>query len=188
MTTILVKDNVMYGDGQMTGAYVSEYKAKKIKNYGCAIVGGAGRWASVVKFHDWVYDKLLTEEAQTTYPETMVVMPEDLVEEDFAGLILYPDGRVIEFEGGGNSFEVNQPVAIGSGSPFAMACALNDIDGVKCIETAIHLDVGTGGEIQVERFPEEEEPKTIEELQAMSKEEILAHFIGGEEEQNDNED
>ena len=159
-----------------------------LRSYGVWIVGGAGRWASVVKFHDWVYDKLLTEEAQSTYPETMVVMPEDLVEEDFAGLILYPDGRVIEFEGGGNSFEVNQPVAIGSGSPFAMACALNDIDGVKCIETAIHLDVGTGGEIQVERFPEEEEPKTIEELQAMSKEELLAHFIGEEEEQNDNED
>lgn len=186
MTTILVKDNVMYGDGQMTGAYVTEYKAKKIKNYGCAIVGGAGRWASVVKFHDWVLNTLITEEAKTTYPETLIIMPEDLVEEDFSGLILYPDGRVIEFEGGGNSFEVNQPVSIGSGSPFAIACAINDIDGVKCIETAIHLDSGSGGEIQVESFPEEEEPKTVEELEAMSKEELLALFIG--EEENDNED
>ena len=187
MTTILVKDNVMYGDGQMTGSYISDYNTKKIKNYGCAIVGGAGRWSSVVKFHDWVYDKLISEEAQNSYPDTRVMLPKDMVEDDFQGLVLYADGTLFEFEGGNNTFEVSQPRAIGSGSPYAIACALNGIDGVKCIETAIHLDVYTGGEIQIESFPEEKVIKSKTQLSRMTKEQILEYFdVQGD--PDDNED
>uniref|UniRef100_A0AB39AJP4 HslV family peptidase n=1 Tax=Vibrio phage P018-4 TaxID=3229728 RepID=A0AB39AJP4_9CAUD len=182
MTTILVNDNKMYGDGQMTGQHISSYKTKKIVNFGTAIVGGAGRWASVVKFHQWVYENLVAQVAQEDHPFANIMMPEDMVEDDFMGLVLYPDGTVIMFEGCKNSFEHEQPVAIGSGADFAIACAHNGLDGKVAIETAAYFDTGTGGEIQVEDFDnDEDEPfYSKEDFEDKSKEEILAMLFGEE--------
>lgn len=183
MTTILVNDNKMYGDGQMTGQHISSYKTKKIVNFGTAIVGGAGRWASVVKFHQWVYENLVAQVAQEDHPFANIMMPEDMVEDDFMGLVLYPDGTVIMFEGCKNSFEHEQPVAIGSGADFAIACAHNGLDGTVAIETASYFDTGTGGEIQVEDFDnDEDEPLySKEDFEDKSKEEILAMLFGEDE-------
>ncbi|ALM62048.1 peptidase HslV family [Vibrio phage qdvp001] len=182
MTTILVNDNKMYGDGQMTGQHISSYKTKKIVNFGTAIVGGAGRWASVVKFHQWVYENLVAQVAQEDHPFANIMMPEDMVEDDFMGLVLYPDGTVIMFEGCKNSFEHEQPVAIGSGADFAIACAHNGLDGTVAIETAAYFDTGTGGEIQVEDFDNEEDESLYskEDFEDKSKEEILAMLFGEE--------
>ena len=178
MTTILVKDNKMYGDGQCTGQHISSYTTKKIANFGSAIVGGAGRWASVVKFHQWVYEILTAQAAQEDHPFANVMMPEDMVEDDFIGVVLYPDGVVIMFEGCKNPYEHEQPLAIGSGADFAIACAHNGLDGETCIKTAIHFDTGSGGEIQVEGFEEEEPIVSVEDMQDWSKEEILAYLKG----------
>lgn len=183
MTTILVKDNKMYGDGQCTGQHISSYTTKKIANFGSAIVGGAGRWASVVKFHQWVYEILTAQAAQEAHPFASVMMPEDMVEDDFIGVVLYPDGVVIMFEGCKNSYEHEQPLAIGSGADFAIACAHNGLDGETCIKTAIHFDTGSGGEIQVEGFEEEEPIVSVEDMQDWSKEEILAYLKGEVEEE-----
>ena len=184
MTTILVKDDKMYADGQMTGQHISSYKTKKIVNFGSAIVGGAGRWASVVKFHQWVYENLVAQVAQEDHPFANIMMPEDMVEDDFMGLVLYPDGTVIMFEGCKNSFEHEQPVAIGSGADFAIACAHNGLDGEVAIQTAAYFDTGTGGEIQVEGFDsEEDEPLySKEDFEDKTKEEILAMLFGEDEE------
>ena len=176
MTTILVKDNTMFGDGQCTGQYISSYNTKKIANFGSAIVGGAGRWSSVVKFQQWVYEILTAQAAQEDHPFASVMMPEDMVEDDFIGVVLYPDGVVIMFEGCKNSYEHEQPLAIGSGADFAIACAHNGLDGETCIKTAIHFDTGSGGEIQVEGFAEEEPIVSVEDMQDWSKEEILAYL------------
>lgn len=178
MTTILVKDNTMFGDGQCTGQYISSYNTKKIANFGSAIVGGAGRWSSVVKFQQWVYEILTAQAAQEDHPFASVMMPEDMVEEDFVGVVLYPDGVVIMFEGCKNSYEHEQPIAIGSGADFAIACAHNGLDGETCIKTAIYFDTGSGGEIQVEGFDEEEPIVSVEDMQDWSKEEILAYLKG----------
>lgn len=134
MTTILVKDNKMFGDGQMTGGYISSYQTKKVVNFGGAIVGGAGRWSHVVKFHQWVYDNLLAEVAQQDHPYVTIAMPEKMVDDDFLGLVLYPDGKLIQFEGCDNSYEVEQPAAIGSGAEFAIAAAWNGIDGSNALK------------------------------------------------------
>lgn len=172
----------MYGDGQMTGQHISSYKTKKIVNLGTAIVGGAGRWASVVKFHQWVCENLVAQAAQEDHPFANIMMPEDMVEDDFMGLVLYPDGTVIMFEGCKNSFEHEQPVAIGSGADFAIACAHNGLDGKVAIKTAAYFDTGTGGDIQVEDFDnEEDEPLySKEDFEDKSKEEILAMLFGEE--------
>jgi len=183
MTTILVNNNKMYGDGQMTGQHISSYKTKKIVNFGTAIVGGAGRWASVVKFHQWVYENLVAQVAMEDHPFANIMMPEEMVEDDFMGLVLYPDGTVIMFEGCKNSFEHEQPIAIGSGADFAIACAHNGLDGEIAIQTAAYFDTGTGGEIQVEGFDsEEDEPLySKEDFEDKSKEEILAMLFGEDE-------
>jgi ATP-dependent protease HslVU (ClpYQ) peptidase subunit len=177
MTTICVKDNVMYGDGQCSGQHISSYSTKKIVNLGSAIVGGAGRWSHVVKFHQWVYENLLVEEAQKDHPLVRINMPEDMVDDDFTGLVLYPDGTVLKFEGCHDSFEVEQPIAIGSGADFAISCLYNDLSGEQAIETASYLDPFTGGEIQVESFAEHEE-LTEEEIRAMPHEELLKLVLG----------
>lgn len=186
MTTILVKDNKMYGDGQMTAGYISSYETKKIVNYGSAIVSGAGRWSHVVKFHQWVYDNLVAEAAQQEHPYVTIHMPEKMVDDDFLGLVLYPDGTVIKFEGCDNSYEVTQPVAIGSGEEFAISAAWNGIDGEQCIQTAIHFDTGSGGEVQVEGFDEEVEV-SVDKLESLDKE-TLIRIITGELEEEEFDD
>ena len=87
------------------------------------------------------------------------------------------------FEGCKNSFEHEQPIAIGSGADFAIACAHNGLDGEIAIQTAAYFDTGTGGEIQVEGFDsEEDEPLySKEDFEDKSKEEILAMLFGEDE-------
>ena len=177
MTTIAVVDNKVYGDGQTTAHRITGYNTKKIVNFGGAIVAGAGRWSHVVKFQQWVYENLIAEQAQMDHPEVRIAMPEKMVDEDFLGLVLYQDGTLLKFEGCDNSYEVQQPHAIGSGEDFAIACLHNGLSGEQAIETAIYFDTGSGGEIQVEGFDEEEE-LTEEDIRAMSHEELLKLVLG----------
>lgn len=178
MTTIAVVDNKVYGDGQMTSHRIGSYRTKKIANFGVAIVAGAGRWSHVVKFQQWVYENLLAEQAQMDHPEVAIAMPEKMVDDEFLGLVLYKDGTLLKFEGCDNSYEVEQPCAIGSGEDFAIACLHNGLSGEDAIKTAIHFDIGSGGEIQVETFEEEEE-LTEEDIRAMSHEKLLSFVLGG---------
>ena len=179
MTTVVVANNKVYADGQMTSHMISSYETKKIVNLGKAIVAGAGRWAHVVKFQQWVADTLAAEEVQELNPHVFVNMPEKMVAEDFQGAVLYPDGRVICFEGCDNSFEMKQPVFLGSGAEIAAGCLYACVDGVKAIEAAIHYDSGSGGEIQVEGFDELIE-LTDEDLVGMDKEQLIAFIKTGE--------
>jgi len=179
MTTVVVANNKVYADGQMTSHMISSYETKKIVNLGKAIVAGAGRWAHVVKFQQWVADTLAAEEVQELNPHVFVNMPEKMVAEDFQGAVLYPDGRVICFEGCDNSFEMKQPVFLGSGAEIAAGCLYACDDGVKAIEAAIHYDSGSGGEIQVEGFDELIE-LTDEDLVGMDKEQLIAFIKTGE--------
>lgn len=178
MTTVVVHNNTVYADGQATGNFISSKKTKKILNLGTAIVAGAGRWSHVVKFQNWIADTLSSQEVQELNPHITVSMPEKMVAEDFEGLVLYPDGVVIRFEGCDNSFEVEQPVFLGSGGELAAGCMFGCGDGYKAVEAAIELDPFSGGEIQVETFDEPEEELTKESLSGLSKEEILTKIFG----------
>lgn len=181
MTTVVVHNNTVYADGQATGNFISSKKTKKILNLGTAIVAGAGRWSHVVKFQNWIADTLSSQEVQELNPHITVNMPEKMVAEDFEGLVLYPDGVVIKFEGCDNSFEVEQPVFLGSGGELAAGCMFGCSDGYKAIEAAIELDPFSGGEIQVETFDAPEEELTKEVLSNLSKEEILIKIFGEDE-------
>ena len=179
MTTVVITDNKVFADGQMTGGMISSYETKKIINLGNAIVVGAGRWAHVVKFQQWVADTLHAEEVQEMHPHVFVNMPEKMVADDFQGAILYPDGRVVVFEGCDNSFEAKQPVFLGSGSDVAAGSLFSCDDGKKAIEAAIFYDCYTGGEIQIEGF---ETPVELTEdyLAELDKEQLISFIQTGE--------
>lgn len=178
MTTVVIHDNKVYADGQSTSTMITSYNVKKIVNIGKAILVGAGRYAHVCKFHDWAAEMIEAGHAQEVFPHVNIGMPEKMVDDDFLGAILYPDGTVVLFEGCDNYYEVEQPVFLGSGSDYAAGAIHAGADGITAIEVAIKLDPYTGGEIQVEGFGEEPEPFTKEQMSAMSKDEILAVIFG----------
>ena len=183
MTTVVIHDNKVYADGQSTSTMITSYNVKKIVNIGKAILVGAGRYAHVCKFHDWAAEMIEAGHAQEVFPHVNIGMPEKMVDDDFLGAILYPDGTVVLFEGCDNYYEVEQPVFLGSGSDYAAGAIHAGADGVTAIEVAIKLDPYTGGEIQVEGFEEEPEPLTKEQMSAMSKDEILAVIFGEDEDE-----
>lgn len=178
MTTVVIHDNKVYADGQSTSTMITSYNVKKIVNIGKAILVGAGRYAHVCKFHDWAAEMIEAGHAQEVFPHVNIGMPEKMVDDDFLGAILYPDGTVVLFEGCDNYYEVEQPVFLGSGSDYAAGAIHAGADGITAIEVAIKLDPYTGGEIQVEGFEDEPEPFTKEQMSAMSKDEILAVIFG----------
>ena len=184
MTTIVITNNQVFGDGQATGVGVANYHTKKILNLGSCIVAGAGRWSHVVKFQQWIQANVEAMDVQDANPHVHVSMPEDMVDEDFYGLILYPDGVVMMYEGCQNFYEVPQPVCIGSGGVWAEGSLFaKPEDGETAIKAAIYRDPYSGGDIQIEGFDEEPEPLTEETMKGMSKEQILAVLFPTEQEQ-----
>ena len=181
MTTVVIHDNKVYCDSQATaGNMITDYDAEKALNLGQCIVVGAGRWSHVVKFQNWVADNVMAEIAQQEHPYANVQMPEEMVEEDFQGAILYPDGLVIMFEGARDSFECSQPVFLGSGGSFAAGAIAAGADGVTAIEAAILLDPYSGGDVKVEGFEEQPNPITKETLEGLTKDEILSKLFPDE--------
>lgn len=178
MTTIVVTDNMVYADGQSTAGRITDYDVKKIVNLGGAIVAGAGRYSHVVKFHKWVEDTLLAAQAKEDYPHVNISMPENMVDEDFLGVVLYGDGTCVQFEGCADYYEVSQPVTIGSGADYAAGALAVGADGYSAVEAAIQLDPFSGGTIQVEGFEEEQDPLTLEEAKGKTKEELITFLFG----------
>ena len=178
MTTVVIHDNKVYCDSQATaGSMISDYDVDKAVNLGQCIVVGAGRWSHVVKFQNWVADNVMAEIAQQEHPYAQVQMPEEMVEDDFQGAILYPDGVVVMFEGARDSYECNQPVFLGSGTSFAAGAIAAGADGVQAVMAAIQLDPYSGGDVKVEGFEEAPQPLTKESLSELSKEDILAKLF-----------
>lgn len=179
MTTVAIKDNIIACDGLATlGGMITDYDAKKIAEVGGCLVSGAGRWASVLKFQNWFADVMNHEIAQQENPYIQVVMPEDMVEDDFLGLVLYPDGVVYMFEGGQYSYEVKQPVSIGSGSPYALAAMKAGCSAEEAIGIACDMDCYSGGNIQVFELEQPQEGLTEEKFDEMSKEDLKELLFG----------
>lgn len=173
MTTICVIDNKVYGDGQATTEMITSKTTKKITNLGSCIVAGAGRWAHVTAFTEWVTQCIEATSVQEANPYVQVNMPEEMVEDDFHGIILYPDGNVVMYEGSKNFFPKEQPVFLGSGAVFAAGAIHAGATGEGAIQAAIDLDPFTGGEIQIESFDAVEPDITEDLLSTLTKDEIM---------------
>lgn len=178
MTTVVIHDNKVYADGQSTAGRITSYDVKKITNVGNAIIVGCGRWSHCLKFRDFIIDTLDASHAQEVFPHVDIGMPDKMVDDDFMGAVLYPDGTVMLFEGCDDYYEVKQPVFMGSGGDYAAGAVMQGATGIEAINIAIKCDPFTGGEIQVEGFDEEPEPFTREQLATMSKDDILNTLFG----------
>ena len=174
MTTVVINDNKVFCDSQATaGSMITDHDVQKAVNLGTCIVVGAGRWSHVLKFQDWVAECVMAQIAQQEHPYVNINMPEEMVDDDFMGAILYQDGVVELFEGCKDSYETSQPVFLGSGAAFAAGAIKGGASGVAAVKAAIHLDPYSGGEVKVEEFAEGKRQITKEELASMSKEDIL---------------
>ncbi len=186
MTTIVYKDRVMVGDGQVTRyeSLIESTSMIKVRNIGNALVGGAGDGISIMKFFDWFADKVESEWAQEEYQNLTILPPEDLVEENFQALVVSPDGQIFEYIGTKNIFPVTEPcAAIGSGCVYAYPLMDVGLTAREAVEGAIKRCPYSGGDITEITFEEEAKPLTREDMESMTKETIITELFGEPEEE-----
>lgn len=149
---------------------------------GC-IVAGAGSYAQVIKFKQWFTEHSDALIAQQDNPTVNIPLPENLQGGDgyFEGLILYPDGDLIIYEGRTDvGIPQEQPFAIGSGGDFAIAVMKAGKSSKEAVDVAKSLDVFSGGDTLVFELPDEPKEITREYLSELSKDEILEELFGEE--------
>lgn len=182
MTTIALKDNVMVSDGQVSlGNRIDSYDQQKVFEVEGCLIGFCGRLSSALRFLKWFEDHMKSLVVQTSYPEVVVAMPDNLVDEDFQAIVVYPEGETYLFEGSERAFKIKQPYSIGSGSDYAIAAMRAGASAEEAINVTKDLDVYTGGHTFVVTLPKLEPEYTKEDLKKMSKEELLALVCPDEE-------
>ena len=190
MTTVVYKDGVMCGDGQVTryGSLIESESCVKVRNIGGVLVGGAGGGVSIMKFFDWFADKVESEWALAEYPNLNILPPEDLVEEDFQALVVSPDGSIFEYIGTKNIFPVTEEYAsIGSGCLYAYPLLDAGFSARQAVEGAIKRCPFSGGLITEITFDEEGASVDKAMLESMSKEEIIKTLFPSEDVEDTNQ-
>jgi ATP-dependent protease HslVU (ClpYQ) peptidase subunit len=164
----------MASDGQVTlGNRIDSYNQRKVFEVAGCLVGFAGRFSSALRFLAWFKDYMQSVSAQNMHPEVIVSIPENLIDEDFQAVVVYPDGETYLFEGGDRAFKIEQPYSIGSGADYAVAAMKAGATAEEAINIAKDLDVYSGGETFVVELAEEEPELTREDLEEMTKEELI---------------
>lgn len=177
MTTIAYRDGIMASDGKITsGDRIDWLDLKKVRKINNCLIGGAGRLRSVFAFFDWFERWSDAQVVQGQAPHVDVFIPEGIDDEDFYGLVVFSDGTIFHYEGGKYSYEIpgEKYTSIGSGSYYALAALDAGVSAEEAVKIASGRDVFTGGQIFVEQLDIEPEDITLEEAQAMTKEELLA--------------
>ena len=123
----------MASDSLQTGNYIDRINIKKIWDVDGVYVGIAGNPGYAKKFIDWYRGD------QKEYPQ---------LGEQFAALVLYPDGFCEYWDDIGVGQPCGVPAAIGSGGEMAMGALMAGATPEEAIKVAIKLDEKTGGEIQ----------------------------------------
>lgn len=184
MTTIAVRDGVMASDGQGTqGHMISDYNLHKIHKIGHCLVGTAGGWSDIVNFLKWYSDYLESQHLQSYTDAIQIPIPEKPIGDGFSALVLFPTGDIIMYEGFSCFPIESEYAAIGSGSPYALTALDCGKTAKEAVEAAIHRDVFSGGEIQtldirdMEEGDEFMELPSKEQLQKMTKKEIIAMLV-----------
>lgn len=182
MTTVAIKDNIVACDSQVSVGYtISSLDGEKAAKINGCIVAGAGSYAQVVKFRQWFTEHSDALIAQQDNPTVNIPLPQNLQEDEFLGVVLYPDGELMLYEGRTDvAIPQNQPFAIGSGSDFAMAAMRAGKDAKGAVEIASELDVFSGGEVKVYELDHELPELTKDYLMGLSKEDIISELFGDE--------
>lgn len=178
MTTIVVTKNKMVSDGQVSsGDRIDAQNFKKIRKINGCLVGGAGRLSSVLNFFEWFEGFTNSSILQSTAPEVDIIVPENTTDEDFTGLVMFPDGEVLLYEGGKRCYPIfnKEYYAIGSGADYALAALDAGASAEFAVDVAKMRDVFSGGDTFVEELTEEDfaDIPSREEASKLTKEELL---------------
>jgi ATP-dependent protease HslVU (ClpYQ) peptidase subunit len=132
MTTVVYRDGILAADTLVTqgGAVKVHGEYRKIRRIGDHLVGTSGGVADCERFVNWL---MAGEDAEPPKGE-------------YAAIVVSPNGRVREIEGG---HPLPRPrnakfFAIGSGAPFALAAMYAGADAVTAVKIAAKIDTATG--------------------------------------------
>lgn len=136
VTTIATDGKIMAADGQSTsGDMVTGMEAQKLSRLpDGSIIGGCGEVAPMRRAINCLHS-----------PDAH---PDDLTGE-FTLLRLFPDGRLVAYEGCLFAFERPAPATIGTGREFAMGAMLAGKGPKEAVEIAIQRDIYSGGTVVV---------------------------------------
>lgn len=148
MTTIAYDGRYVVADGRSTvGNLVTGKKARKIWIVDLTINGltekavfaGAGSYQSInmVRSHLEREDFLEAEAVPELEPGS------------FSGIVVLQDGRCFVLEDRLVPMEQEWPVAIGSGTDYAMAAMTMGKTAIEAVDLACELDVYSGGELMM---------------------------------------
>lgn len=181
MTTIVFANNELSGDGRCTiGDTVISDDIVKVYNINNRLVGFAGRYSSGLKFLEWFEEFDNANEVQQQVPFVSVNIPELMEDEDFTGIVAYPEGYVMLFEGGKAFYEVQAPYAIGSGADIALGALDQGATAEEAVKIACKRNVLSGGTITTVTFDEVEPELTKEEAIKMTKKDLVDYLFGSD--------
>lgn len=137
MTTIACDGRSMAGDGMLTeNDHVCHTDYEKVHRLRDGrLVGFSGDSFNWEPFRAW-----LDSGAQGDPP---------LVRSSFGCIVLCPDGGIYQYDADGRAFPEHAPVAIGSGTRFALAAMDFGRTAEEAVQYASLRDIYTGGEITV---------------------------------------
>lgn len=136
MTVVAYKDGVLASDSLIqAGGMRSGSATKIIKTRDGFLAGGAGEMGKMVRFLRWA-------DGDKSEPT------EDL--EGFEGILVYPDGRVISYDGTGEPLDIKSEFyALGTGSDIAIGVMEMGGTPQQAVKAAIKWSTGCGGKVQV---------------------------------------
>lgn len=135
MSTVAYRDGILAADSQATAGNIA-CRAEKIFALPNCIVGGAGHLTAVIRFVEWM------RAGQSAKKKP------DLDGDSLAAIVVWPDGRVEEWDGTLVPMPVfEQFTAVGSGRALAIGAMSMGASAVQAVEVAATWDVHTGGEV-----------------------------------------
>lgn len=187
MTTIIATRNKILSDGKVTvGDRIDSLKCKKIRNIEGYLVGGAGRYSSILTFFSWFEQNLRCQAAQESMPGLIIQSDPDREDEEFIALVVHPDGKIYIHEGNNptRAFELQEDYhAVGSGADYALAALDAGATPEQAMEVAKARDVFSGGETFVEEAEEILEISE-EDVRNFTREQLVALVLTGDPEGN----
>lgn len=184
MTTIaLDKDLTLASDSQATEGNIrisnNIQKLWQIDGYRIAI---AGRYAEALAFVEHL-ENVIEHRRISSETYLTVGMPDVGDFDNFSALVITPEDEVFLYEGSNLSMPVVPPVAIGSGSDFALSAMTLGKTADEAVAHAIQFDVFSGGEVKVITKEDITEDEGFfldyDEMEGMTKEEIMAKLFPG---------
>lgn len=153
MTTIAFRDGVLASDSKCNSHYDWCGQIQKImplKNGAVLALTGAASMAAFLQ-------RCLNSSKDDDWIENGVIVPVDISDfkdPEFAAFLVRKDGVLFEFTNEMVLLQFDAPYwSIGSGAHYAIGAMAHGANAVEAIAAAIAHDGGSGGPIQVTRFP-----------------------------------